>query len=143
MKTSHSITALTLGALVSIAALAQTGLPTVQHSGSVDYLSGGIGIDESTAIKAASPQWPLTLEFAVSTQPRADYASDVQVTVRDAHNAVALQTTASGPFLLVKLPPGQYTVDALYAGKTEHQSVTIVQGRPAKSTFVWSAAAAG
>lgn len=123
------------------ATFAQAPLPAVKRSGAVEYLSGGIGSDESTAIKAVSTQWPLTLEFAVNTQPRADYASDVQVTIRDAHDTAVFQTTSSGPFLLVKLPPGQYKVDAQYQGKTLRQSVTVAQGKAAHESFVWPASA--
>src|SRR5664279_4365003 len=59
--------AATLGALLVGTALAQDAatLSPVQTSGPVQYLSGGIGKDEATAIQQASRQWPLTLEFAV------------------------------------------------------------------------------
>lgn len=123
------------------AAFAQGPLPAVKRSGTVEYLSGGIGSDESTAIKAASAHWPLTLEFAVNTQPRADYASDVQVTIRDAHDAAVFKATSGGPFLLVKLPPGRYSVDAMYGGKTLRQPVTVAQGAAAHETFVFPAQA--
>ena len=136
----NTLSVVALGALLVAAAAAQTGaLPAVQQSGSVRYMSGGIGSDESQAMQAEGRQWPLTLEFTVNTQPRADYAANVQVTVHDAKNQVALQAKANGPFMLVKLAPGHYTVDALYGGKTLHQSVTIVAGQPAKSMFTWPA----
>ena len=50
---------LAAGLLLGSAAQAQTdsALPPVQKSGAVEYLSGGIGLDESTAIKSASRQW--------------------------------------------------------------------------------------
>ena len=39
-------------------AQADSALPAVQKSGAVEYLSGGIGLDESTAIQSASRHWP-------------------------------------------------------------------------------------
>ncbi|WP_077033589.1 alpha/beta fold hydrolase [Pelomonas sp. KK5] len=138
----HLITAALLGGTLAAgtAALAQQQfVPALQRSGSVEYISGGIGIDESTAMKAISPSWPLTLEFAVNTQPRADYASNVAVTIRDARHAAVLQTTAQGPLLLVKLPPGQYSVDAEFAGRTITQNITVAQGKAAHQSFIWPA----
>jgi hypothetical protein len=55
-----------LGSLLLGGALAQAAaLPAVHTAGHVQYLSGGIGKDESQAIENASKHWPLTLEFAV------------------------------------------------------------------------------
>ena len=128
-----------LGALTMASAFAQAAaaLPPVHKSGQIEYLSGGIGRDEATAIESASRQWPLTLEFAVKDRQRADFAADVKVIVRDAKGHAALQTTADGPFLLAKLAPGHYAVDATLAGKTLHENVLVKHGQPAKAVFVW------
>ena len=130
-----------LGALLIGGAFAQaaTALPPVHKSGQVEYLSGGIGQDEAKAIETASRQWPLTLEFAVKDKQKADFAADVKVMVRDAKGHAALQATAGGPFLLVRLVPGHYAVDATLAGKTLHEKVLVKHGQPAKAVFVWPA----
>jgi len=122
---------------------ADTGLPPVQRAGSVEYLSGGIGTDESMAIESASRQWPLTLEFAVKDGQHADFTADVNVVVRDAKGHTALQTVASGPFLLARLAPGSYEVDATLGGRTLHQKVLVKHGAPARAVFVWPVEAAG
>ena len=109
----------------------------MHKSGQIEYLSGGIGRDEAAAIESASTQWPLTLEFAVKDRQRADFAADVKVVVRDAKGHAELQATADGPFLLAKLTPGHYAVDATLAGKTLHEKVLVKQGHPAKAVFVW------
>lgn len=139
--TRNTAVAATLGALLMGGALAQTPapLPPVQQNGAVQYLSGGIGLDESTAIKKASQQWPLTLEFAVKDQQHALFAADVNVLVRDASGHAALQTTSDGPFLLARLLPGRYRVEATLAGKTLHENVVIRKGQPARAVFVWPA----
>ena len=128
-----------VGALMVSGALAQaeSDLPAVHKSGSVEYLSGGIGQSESKAIEGASRHWPLTLEFAVKDKQHADFAADVNVRVRDAHGHTALQATSGGPFLLAKLAPGQYAVEATLAGKTLHETVTVKHDAPAKAVFVW------
>lgn len=133
--------ATTLGTLMvgGAFALAATALPPVHKSGHVEYLSGGVGKDEATAIETASKQWPLTLEFAVKDNKRADFAANVSVVVRDAKGHTVLQTTSDGPFLLAKLAQGHYAVDATLAGKTLHEKVRIKHGQPAKAVFEWPA----
>lgn len=132
------ILALLMTASLGGAALAQAPLPAVKTSGSIQYLSGGIGSDESQAIDAASSQWPLTLEFAVNANPKPSYAADVAVTIRNGADAV-FQATSSGPFLLVKLPPGNYKVEAVFKGQVIRHAVTVAAGKPARQSFLWPA----
>jgi hypothetical protein len=114
-------------------------LPAVRHDGEVAYLTGGVGQDESSAISAVQRQWPLSLEFAEQAGGRAVYVADVDVVVRNASGQAALEAQADGPFLLAKLPPGRYAVEASWNGKTLREPVTIKHGAPAHATFVWPA----
>jgi hypothetical protein len=143
MKTSihRAVWRAGLGLLLvaSPAAWAQDELPPVQRAGEVEYMSGGIGLDESQAMAQAARQWPLALEFAVQSGSRGEYTADVAVLIRDAQGRTTLQTTADGPFLLVRLAPGRYTVEATLAGKTQRRSVTVAAKQPAKAIFVWKA----
>jgi hypothetical protein len=132
--------ATTLGTLIATGfAQAATALPPVHKSGDVEYLSGGIGRDESAAIEHASKGWPLTLEFAVKEKRRDEFAAGVRTIVRDAKGHAVLQTDSEGPFLLAGLEPGQYAIDATLAGKTLHEKVDVKRGQPAKAVFVWPA----
>jgi hypothetical protein len=117
-------------------------LPQLRHSGTVEYIAGGIGQDEARAMREASTSWPLALEFASKGSPRADYVADVTVNVRDSRKQSVLEVKADGPFLLARLAPGRYTVDATYAGKTLSKTVTVARGRAARTLFLWSAAEA-
>jgi len=119
-----------------------TGLPPVQQSGSVDYLTGGIGVDESTSLDAESRRWPLTLVFGTAGgRMRADYLADVQVLVRDQRGSTALDVKADGPYLLARLAPGTYDVDAEYGGRTLHRRVVIRSGHPVRTVLLWPASA--
>lgn len=120
-------------------AYATTALPPVHRSGPVEYLSGGIGLSESTAIERASRRWPLALEFAVKDGQHADFAAGVKVLVREDDGHAALKTTAQGPFLLARLAPGRYAVDATLAGKTLHEQAVVRKGESTKALFVWPA----
>lgn len=141
MKTMihKTVVAATMGTLMFGAAMAQDAemLPPVQTSGEVEYLSGGVGKDEATAIKRARQQWPLALEFAVKNKQRAYYTADVKVVVRDRKGNAVLDTTADGPFLLAKLPAGRYAVEATLADKTLKRQVLVKNGQPTTALFLW------
>jgi hypothetical protein len=132
-----AMSVLFIGAGVACAA----ELPPVHHDGQVQYLSGGIGQDESTAMKSVEKQWPLSMEFAETRGGHADYLAGVDVVVRDASGRTALQATTDGPFMLAQLPPGRYTIEASLDGNTKRESVTIKDGAPAHATIVWPAGA--
>lgn len=130
-------TSLLAGGLSQAAWAMSDGLPPVQHAGSVSYLSGGVGADESGAIKAQMPKYPMVLEFAGSAQGANGYLSDVPVTITDVHGRAVLDTSARGPFLLVSLKPGHYSVAATYQGKTEHRAVTVTPHGHVHEFFLW------
>jgi len=141
MKTLNrkAASAAVLAALLAGSAFAQASapLPPVRSSGPVEYLSGGIGADESAAIQNASRQWPLALEFAIKDRQRADFAADVKVRIRDARGNEVLQATSEGPFLLARLAPGNYAVEATLAGQTLHKKVDVKAGQSSRQVFLW------
>ena len=114
-------------------AMAPTGMPAIQHAGDVSYATGGVGLDESHALRSAAPHWPLELLFA---GPGSDYLSDVHVEITNGSGSV-FQATADGPFMLVKLPPGDYVVHASYKGNEKTHPVKIGGGHQ-KADFSWS-----
>ena len=111
------------------------GLPQIQQQGSVSYTSGGVGLDESKALLREQSHWPLSLRF---TGPTADYLSGVHVRIVDGKNGEVLGTEAMGPYMLVKLPPGQYTVYAKYKDQEQHRAVSVSGPGRAKVAFHWS-----
>lgn len=122
-------------------ASAAASLPTVQHAGSSTYITGGIGLDESTAMKADMKNWPLSMQFAQKDGTRAEYVADVQVVVTDNKGHAALQAVSQGPFMLASLQPGTYKVAATLDNKTLRQTVDVKKGKPVKVTFLWPAGA--
>jgi len=111
-----------------------TGMPQEQQQGDVTYVSGGVGLDESTALRRAQSQWPLTLRF---TGPNAAFVANVQVRIVDAKGATVLDTTSKGPYMLVRLRPGRYTVHASYSGVDRSQAVTVRGNGSARASFAW------
>ncbi|QKH38560.1 carboxypeptidase regulatory-like domain-containing protein [Achromobacter pestifer] len=124
-------------AFAGILSTAQAGLPPVQQQGSVQYVSGGIGLDESEAMKAAAKDYPLALTFAAQRDGKADYVANVAVTISDAHGKSVLQATAEGPYMLVKLPAGNYRISATYNGQAQQREVSVQNTGTARAVFEW------
>lgn len=133
------LAALILGAGLATPAFAQQNdLPAVHKAGNIEYLSGGVGSSELAAVKKAAPQWPLVMEFAAKDDTGvAAYVADVKVVISDADKHPILTAKADGPFMLVRLAPGRYSIEATQEGKTLTRQVTVKADHPAKLVIIW------
>ena len=136
MPRAHSTRSiLRWGALiVSLAGLgavqAQDSIPPmVKTQGAVQYACGGIGSDESTAMRAVMKDYPLSLLFATGN---GEYVASVDVDINSTGDAPIARFKAQGPVCLIKLPAGQYTVKATLQGK-EAKSKKVTVGGDGKS----------
>lgn len=135
---SWALAAALVGPLAgAVGAQADATLPPVQRAHGIEYLSGGIGKDESTAFQSAGRQWPLMLQFAVHGKQGGEYAANVSVLIRDRRGHEVLRAVADGPYLLARLAPGRYKVEARLAGKPLQHSVTVRADHPARAVFLW------
>jgi|SRR6516225_7234955 hypothetical protein len=110
------------------------GMPQVQQQGDVSFVSGGVGLDESRALLSAQHDWPLSLRF---TQRSGEYVADVRVQITDSHGASVLDTTSRGPYMLVRVRPGRYSVHVSHAGVDKTSAVTVSSNGSARASFVW------
>lgn len=104
-----------------------SGMPPWKGEGAVRHVCGGIGSDESNAMRAAMKDHPLALLFARNDGA---YLADLQVEIKGADGgAAALAFRATGPVCLIDIPAGRYTVSATtQGGETKSQSVTVGGG---------------
>jgi hypothetical protein len=60
-------------------------------------------------------------------------------TIAFAQNEFAsmLRANAGGPFMLTRVSPGRYEVEATFAGKTPHENVQVRHGHAARRVLVW------
>jgi len=114
---------------------AADGLPPEKTYGNVNYVSGGVGLDESTAFKAAAKDYSLALLFA---QGQGEYLANVSVTIKDKAGNTVLDTVSDGPMLLATLPPGNYRISAEIGGSVQTRSVHVGGKGSVKQSFVWS-----
>ncbi len=129
------------GAL-SIAAVgisyAQTGLPATQQANGTEYVTGGFGENGADAFKQAESTFPLTLVFAEDAGGGSrPYVAEVRVVVKKADGEVVLEVPSAGPYLLAKLEPGTYSVEATYMGETKTQEVKISDSQPTRHVMAW------
>jgi hypothetical protein len=125
-----------LGALAAHAAYN----PPIHMANGIEYMSGGISSDEAALMQTVAPRWPATFEFAIKDGTHSDFAADVAVTVRDAAGRTVLsQVNAEGPFMVARLDPGRYEVEATLAGRTLNKTVEIHAGSPTRTLFLWPA----
>jgi hypothetical protein len=134
--TRRSLLGLVVLSAFAASALADEGvLPPERSQGSVTYVSGGIGKDESDAMKQAASRYSLAIEMASPASPRAQYVADVKIEIRDQRGTTVLSTTSDGPILLANLPPGRYTVNATKNGASQQRSIVVGSGARPRVMF--------
>ncbi|MBF0537182.1 MAG: hypothetical protein HQL03_02905 [Nitrospirae bacterium] len=105
--------------------------------GSIDgiqYLSGGIGVDERAQIeKMARGKYNVKLVFAVAA---GNYLGNIPVEIQDKKGNKVLSVEIEGPWFYVNLPRGAYTIKANLDGKVKVHRLTV--GKKLQTVaFVW------
>lgn len=95
--------------------------PEVQHTGSVSVLNGGAGEEEVRWFKAQSAQYPLQV---VISGRGGEYGVADTLTVKRGE-AELVTVPDAGPWVMMDLPPGRYTVEATFDGRTERRDVQL------------------
>ncbi|CAN1495527.1 hypothetical protein MCEZE4_00337 [Burkholderiaceae bacterium] len=120
----------------TFACLAQ--LPDTRTINGIRFITGGIGSDESQAIQADAKQWPLLLEFSQTDgQARAAWVAGAKIIINDAKKRPLLDIICDGPLMLVKLPPGSYSIAAAYNGVTQNRTLLIAKDVPQRIVITW------
>ncbi len=117
------------------AAIAHAAPENVMTQGGVTFVSGGIGLDARQRMQALEPQFNGKLVFTLT---EGNYLSDVDVSVRDAAGKTLIKHVADGPFMLIRLPAGKYSVTAIYDGRTQVRQVQLRDGRLHTEYLRWA-----
>lgn len=112
-------------------------LPKTQNQGQITYITGGVGADESRAIKDDAKNWPLVVDFSQHLENRDAWISQVYLRILDVKGNGIFEVTTDGPFLLVNLPSGNYVLAATYEGITKTQKIQIIDGKPLRVSLNW------
>jgi hypothetical protein len=123
-----------LAASLCSTAVAQAPMPQPQTEGGVTYLNGGAGDEEVQFIKQSIKDYSLALAFS---RTGGEYVASVSITIKDAKGATVFEAPSVGPYLLVKLAPGKYSVVASYQGDAQTRPVTVGKSASSLITFGW------
>lgn len=123
--------------LFSFFGIANAQLPGSKDYNNITYITGGFGLDESNAIKAAMPEYSAVFTFVSSDKGRSVYVSKVQLVIRDNNDYTVFNAESDGPFLLAQIPSGKYMVHATYKNKTLSRSINITQNKSNRIIFDW------
>lgn len=129
------------GLMTTQAVLAQDDnpqLPATTTIGAATYLSGGIGLDESAAMKRAAKKYPLELVFIRKGTARNEYSSDAQVKITDKHGKTVIEAVSDGPYFLADLPDGTYRVEASKDGASKVQQMVVKKAVHKRLIFSWA-----
>ena len=143
MKYSDLMLGLLLGllGLSPLAARADDAMPAtlqaanlqIQQQNGIAYLSGGVGQDESQAIKQRAG-YSLHMTFCEGT---GQYVVGVDVDIRSSKGQPVLSLQQVGPLLYADLPAGSYRVDASYMGMRQQRNVQLGRYGTRSLNFNW------
>jgi hypothetical protein len=105
-------------------AVTDTPALRVQQSGGVQFLNGGAEDRERAAMRALHDEFPLQILF---NGPAGAYGVANAVRVYNG-SAPVLTVANAGPLLMVKVPPGRYTVEADFNGRSERRTISVAPG---------------
>jgi hypothetical protein len=124
-RTAHWISTAALAtALAAFQVYAEPGnpmLPMATEAGPVSIISGGVDLDEAERMKQAAGRYPLRVVFSVRG---GNYAVPEEFTLMQGTQAM-VKIASAGPWLLIDLPPGAYTMQARVEGRVFDRAVTV------------------
>jgi fructose-bisphosphate aldolase class 1 len=124
-------------ALFSTLSLAQADIPEAKVSQGIEFISGGIGSEESDAMLALGKKWPLVLEFSQDHPQRPLWVADVTVKILDQKKKVVFEALSEGPIMLLKMNPGKYDAEYSFEGKVLKRTLVVEEGKFQKQSVVW------
>jgi hypothetical protein len=91
------------------------------------FVSGGVSDAEIAALQSRRPEFSLWIVTAASRSGA--YLADARVTITsEARQRVVFEGELDGPWLMIDLPLGRYTVEARVSGQVQKQATTIHAG---------------
>jgi hypothetical protein len=90
------------------------------------WVSGGVGIEEVSALEARRADYSLGLVTAVKRSGA--FLADVRVRINDTAGRTVFDGLLDGPWLYIDLAPGRYTVQASFGAETQKVATTIHAG---------------
>jgi hypothetical protein len=107
---------------------------TVQTEHGIPYVSGGVSLQERQTLRQMSKDDNVQLIFSAKNR---DYLSDVAVRITDAKGHEVFNTVTQGPWLMMKLPAGQYHILATTKGHAQGTTFAVPSSGRSKTYLTW------
>src|SRR5262245_44494126 len=120
---------------IAIVSAILLSLAAAAPAADVPYISGGVGADDRAELQAREGEYNLKV---IAAESSGDFLSGVAIAIERGKQRV-FETTMDGPILLVKLPPGTYTIRATSGRDTLTQTVTVPAQGLRQAAFTWRA----
>jgi len=115
-------------------------MPAEQYQGSVRFVTGGVGQDEAKMFEKELSKHPLAIELLEHAGKTDEFTAHAMVKIADQHGHTVLEAKADGPFMLVDLPPGRYSIQATLNNTTLKKSgVMVAHDKKARVMFEFPA----
>ncbi|HID83382.1 MAG TPA: hypothetical protein EYH06_00135 [Chromatiales bacterium] len=108
--------------------------PEIKTFVDVEYVSGGISIEEEQALAEMAKDFTLKVVMALRC---GDYLNNINVLILDKDGKIVLESVTDGPILYVNLQPGKYKVLASAHGEQYKKNVRIKSGRQSQIVYYW------
>lgn len=103
----------------------------------IPYMTGGVGKVERSDMIKMYKDYNLKIILALNS---GDYLALLPVSIYDSSGNNLLQTEVSGPWLYVKLPEGDYIIQASYKGKVKKRNAYVANMGLGLVMFNWKKA---
>ena len=128
-----AVTGLATAALPVMAAM---HMPDEQHQGPVGFITGGVGQSQARMFEKQITKHPLAIELLQHAGKAEEFTADATIKIIDRQGRTVLDAKAGGPFMLVDLAPGRYSIQATLKNDTLRKSaVAVVRDKTARATF--------
>ena len=105
-------------------------------SNGVQYISGGVGLNERTQMESMVKGYNLKLIFDLDSGA---YLAFVGVNLQSADGRIHVNATSQGPWFYAQLPAGKYRLTATHDGKKQVVDVTVGTHNLKTVDFSWKA----
>jgi hypothetical protein len=106
---------------------ADATVPAPRSYGSVEAINGGVDADQAAAIKRLAPQYKLRIELS-GRGGEYQVADRLKLLRGGQGGDVIAEIPQAGPWLLLDVPPGRYTLQGQFAERTLQRDVTVAAG---------------
>lgn len=110
--------------------------PIIHTTNNVAYVSGGVGSESRDRLSVLSSEFNLKLVLAMNS---GEYVSGVRIVIADDQGHTVVDAVSDGPWLMARVPAGNYQIAASLGEKTERRQIAVGANKLTTMDFRWTA----